>query len=346
MYYRFSLLYICILFVTIVGCSNWVSNKKSKTKIVIDNDAGGDDAVALFIALLHDKYLDGPEIIGLTTVHGNVKEEQSCINNKRILHLAQREEIPIYRGSKDALVYTREPDDYFGKDGLGDTNESLPEFVSEHSDIAALALIELSKTHEGDLVIVALGPVTNIALAIKLDPKFIGRLKQLYLGAGHLHREIEYNVLMDIEAYKIVMDYSSPDKVTILPYSQTKTFLDISKEWRYEVLGKIENKIITSINKFEKFYLEKNPFWFPLDPALVASVLNEDLIQEVKYTKQTIETCGDNRGLTINEFVDKKDANAKLIYSIDKEAYKSFLIDVFSAELQNTCQSRNDGACN
>ncbi|KAL4718882.1 hypothetical protein ACJJTC_010882 [Scirpophaga incertulas] len=274
---------------------NSKNNERDRAKLVIDNDAGGDDAMAIIMALLYEKYYYGPKLIALTTVNGNTLEENVYRNNQRILKVANRQDVPIYRGSKSALVITPDTNEYFGKDGMGDTgDEYTSELVPARTTGAVNALIELSKEHEGTLTVVALGALTNIALAIKMDPDFLGRLKHLYVAAGNINdetnTEAEFNAHMDVESYHVVASNANPEKVTFIPFSQVPTHL--TREWREKVLGGIETDIMKALNKFERVALEQSKQWLSLDPAAVAIVLDENLVDNFRYSNNSISLCG------------------------------------------------------
>ncbi|XP_028037674.1 uncharacterized protein C1683.06c-like isoform X2 [Bombyx mandarina] len=317
-----------------MGTTLFKSMTGIKRKFVIDNDAGGDDAMAIFLAALFEKYHAGPQLIGVTTSNGNTNEDNVSYNNQRILKVAKRQDVPIYRGSKSSLVKTPEITDYFGKDGLGDSGDVYPDLVPPHTENAVNALIHLSKTHEGNLTIITIGALTNLALAIKTDPAFLGRLAHVYIGAGHIHTEeyptAEFNAHMDVEAYHVVTENANPEKVTIFPFSQVQKYCNFSREWRINVLGAINTEIIRAQNKYERISLPREDRWQALDPATVALFLRPDLVQEYKYSKNTIALCGENRGITSNSFVDKEDANVRIAYSVKTEEYRQFLLDLFS----------------
>lgn len=293
--------------------------------------------MAIFLSLLYEKYFDGPNLIGLTTANGNTNEDNVCINNEKILKVAERQDVPIYRGAKVSLVTTPEAGDYYGKDGLGDSGDVYTDLVPAQIDSAVNALIDLSKKYEGSLSVITIGPLTNVALAIKYDSDFLNRLAHLYIGAGHIHNDIfpqpEFNAQMDVEAYRIIVQNANPNKVTVFPFSQTLTYCNFSKEWRENELGAINTNIIKAQNKFERVSLMGQTSWPALDPATVAMFVKPDLVDEYKYSKNNIVTCGDKRGIVTNEFVDKHEANVRIIYSVKTEEYKQFLLDVFSSNI-------------
>lgn len=309
---------------------------QTSLKILIDNDAGGDDAMAIFLALLYEKHFNGPKLIGLTTGLGNTNEDNVYINNQRILKVAKRQDVPIYRGSKTSLVTTPETSAYYGKDGLGDSGEVLTDLVPAKEQGAVSALIELSKTYEGQLTVITLGALTNVAMAIKLDPNFLNRLAQLVIGAGHIYGEdipdVEFNAEMDVEAYHVVVQHATPDKVTVFPFSQTMRYLNFSRTWREEVLGAINTDIMKAQNLYEKVSLTRSDRWQALDPATVALAVKPDLVDEYKYSKNDIILCGEKRGINTNTFVEKENANVRIAYSVKTEVYRQFLLDLFALE--------------
>ncbi|CAH0698763.1 unnamed protein product [Spodoptera exigua] len=308
----------------------------SRKKLVIDHDGGADDAIAITMSLLNEKYFDGPVLVALTTTFGNVNLTQAIINSDRFLALCDRRDIPIYSGAHKALVSDMESDYFYGMDGLGDTGYESPLTIDIEKEPAAVALLELSKKYEGELIVVAIGPVTNIALAARLDPEFIPRLSQLYVGAGHIHNELhsepEFNAAMDPEAYHIVADSAAADKVTFVPFSQVYSSLNISLDWRKNVLGKVNTPIMESLNMFERISITKEVSWTQLDPAVAAIALNNDIVEEFKYSNNSIILEGEGRGLNTNDF-SSSEPNTRLVYKANVERYKKFLLDVYSAEL-------------
>lgn len=304
-----------------------------RPKFIIDNDAGGDDALAIFLALLYEKHFDGPQLIALTTGNGNTIEDNVCQNNQKILKVANRQDVPIYRGAKKSIVKTLIRTNYYGLDGLGDSGEVYTDLVPAQEENAVTALINYSKKYEGELTVITIGSLTNVALAVSVDPDFIKRLKHLYVGAGHIQNDLnpepEFNALVDVEAYHIVARNSSSDKVTVIPYSQVIEHLNIPKDWRTNVLGAIDTEIIKHQNKFENVSLSKQKSWPALDPAVIALYLRPDLITEYKFSKNDITLCGEQRGIVTNEFVDKEEANVRIAYSFKYDEYVQLLLDVF-----------------
>ncbi|XP_035429924.2 inosine-uridine preferring nucleoside hydrolase-like isoform X1 [Spodoptera frugiperda] len=309
----------------------------SRKKLVIDHDGGADDAFAVTLSLLNEKYFDGPELVALTTTNGNVNLTQSIINSHRFLALCDRQDIPIYSGAHKALVADMVSDNFYGMDGLGDTGYEAPLTIEIGKKPAAMALIELSEKYEGELIVVAIGPVTNIALAARLDPDFIGRLSQLYVGAGHIysetHTEPEFNAAMDPEAYYIMADSAAAAKVTVVPFSQVYNSLNVSSEWRKNVLGEIDTPIMEALNSFERISFSKEVSWTQLDPAVASIALHNEIVDEFRYSNNSIILEGESRGINTNDF-SSSEPNTRLVYKGNIEQYQKFLFDVYSAELK------------
>lgn len=307
-------------------------------KLVIDHDGGADDAIAITLSLLYEKYFNGPKVVALTTVHGNVNQSQATVNSARILDLSGRSDIPIYAGARRSLITSIQKDFFFGYDGLGDLGYVHSGPVTVQNMYAAVGLIELSKKYEGNLIVLAIGPLTNIALAIRLDPDFIDRLAQLYVGAGHINShefpDPEFNAEMDSEAYYIVADSAKVDKVTFSPFSQVYTWFSIDKEWRMNVFGAIDTPIVQALNGFERISLANAYAWVLLDPAVTAIMLEPSIVTEFKNSSNGIILCEPGRSINTNDFT-SYEPNVRIFYSGDVERYKNFLIDVYSAELKN-----------
>ncbi|XP_045450978.1 probable uridine nucleosidase 2 [Melitaea cinxia] len=333
-----ALIYFVFLVAIFESAHSIAVPSSSKLKLVIDQDGGADDAMAIFMALLNEKYYNGPKVIAITTTHGNVGEDQVFNNTQRILTVADRRDIPIYRGNKKSLIIDSESDYFFGYDGLGDNGIDTFESIRAQKEPAVIGLIELSKKYSGSLVVVALGTLTNIALALRSDPKFLSRLSHLYVGAGNIYSdnstEPEFNAHMDVESYYIVANESIPDKVTIIPYSQIRKYQTISKDWRLNVLGSIDTKIMQAQNQFEQRSISVVTSWCLLDPAVMGIVLNgTSIVTESRYSNNSIILTGDQRGINTNDFTTKDEANARVIYEVSKEPFKQLLYNLFSAEL-------------
>ncbi|XP_055943078.1 nucleoside hydrolase-like isoform X2 [Argiope bruennichi] len=184
----------------------------SVEKVIVDTDCGVDDAMALMLALSSKR----ARVVAITCVFGNTPLDNVCNNVKRVLVVCDKKEvkIPIYRGSGCALIpkVIRKDSAYHGGDGLGTFAHEFSTGDLPESDVPApMALIQLTKEQPGEITLIAIGPLTNLALAHRIDPQFTKRLKSLvvmggnYKGLGNVTETAEFNFHSDPEAAHIVL---------------------------------------------------------------------------------------------------------------------------------------------
>lgn len=178
-------------------------------RLVIDTDAGVDDAQAIIMALTH------PDVTveAITTVTGNVHVDKVTANVFTTLEVVGRK-TPVFRGADLPLVasWHAGAPEVHGGDGLGDwIGRPMPKQCLE-SEHAVQALIRLVNESPGELTLVALGPLTNIALAIRLDPSFASKVKQFVFMGGTISAvgntnniTAEFNIYCDPEAAYITL---------------------------------------------------------------------------------------------------------------------------------------------
>lgn len=180
-------------------------------KIIIDTDTASDDAAALMLAAL-----DGTcEILGVTTVVGNVDKYRSAANAIATLEACGNNS-PVYMGAVKPLFRERkETISVHGKDGMGDCDLIHPQRKPEEEPSYKF-IIETVKKYPDEVEIITLGPVTNVAIAILAEPEIMAHTKRIWsmgtpgLGAGNASPVAEFNVYIDAEAYKIMLDSGIP----------------------------------------------------------------------------------------------------------------------------------------
>ncbi len=176
-------------------------------KLIIDTDTGADDAVALLMAAS----CEDVEILGITTVAGNVPLKQATANALASIEAAGRGEIPVYEGAAEPLdPWKREMLCVHGTDGLGDCG-LRPAGTPQAKD-AISYILETIQKYPGEVELIALGPATNVALAIQRDRETMGKLKCIWsmgttgFGRGNATPVAEFNVYMDAQAYGVMLD--------------------------------------------------------------------------------------------------------------------------------------------
>ncbi|VDO34053.1 unnamed protein product [Haemonchus placei] len=199
----------------------------SDIEVFIDTDGVNGSMRAISLAIQHPDV----ELIAITTVHGCVKVEQATANVARVQRANLLEKlIPVYMGASDALLRRKSLLMYprLGTDGIGDRPDLFPQvsptdFTMHEAESAAFALIRLTTEHDG-VTLVCIGPLTNVALAYKIDKNFAKRLQKIVIFGGNHFGSIvcdaaftECNFGADPEAAKIVMEEMNTP-ITMVPW--------------------------------------------------------------------------------------------------------------------------------
>jgi len=220
-------------------------------KIVIDCDPGIDDAMAIILALQHPAF----EVVGITTMFGNASVDQATRNALTVVELSGRI-IPVYKGAAAPLQVALEPPPDFvhGKDGLGNTGQPVPK-AAPRPKSAAQFLADSASAAPGQLTIVAVGRLTNLAQAITLDAKFTSNVKEVVVmgGAFHVPGNVspvaEANISGDPHAADIVL--SAPWRVTMLALNTTtKVKLNDEILTRIRDTSRRYGRFVWSISRF------------------------------------------------------------------------------------------------
>lgn len=178
-----------------------------RTPLLIDTDPGVDDALAILMALSDPGY----EVVGLSIAAGNVGLDNTVANALKLCEVADAD-VRVYAGCPGPLVHPARDAAYVhGRNGFGDTGYEAAARPAD-TEHAARAILRLSHEYTGRLVLVALAPLTNIALALKLDPSLPERIARFVVmggavtGHGNITPAAEFNIYFDPEAAHIVFD--------------------------------------------------------------------------------------------------------------------------------------------
>lgn len=177
-------------------------------RLIIDTDPGQDDALALLVALGSPEL----ELIGVTTVAGNVPVAQTADNARRILELAGRGDVPVYAGAQRPLLRPPRPvPEIHGNTGIDGWNWAPAQRPAEPGHAVDWLVETLLREPVRSVSLITLAPLTNIALALRRAPEIAARLKRLvfmgggYFEGGNMTPAAEYNILVDPEAAAIVL---------------------------------------------------------------------------------------------------------------------------------------------
>ncbi|MFK4298633.1 purine nucleosidase [Arthrobacter sp. GAS37] len=194
----------------------------------LDCDTGIDDSLAIAYLLASPEV----ELAGIGTVSGNVSAAVGAVNTLNLLHAAGRAGIPVAVGAHDPLMGTFDggAPHVHGENGIGGVTLEDSGLTSE-SETAAEMLVRLANEHPGELRVIAVGPLTNLALALQLDPKLPALVRDVTImgGAafvpGNISPVAEANIFNDAEAAAVVMEAGWP--VTMVP-------LDVTMNHRFD----------------------------------------------------------------------------------------------------------------
>lgn len=188
------------------------NGRVSHSTLIIDCDPGVDDGVALLLAFASPEL----NILGVTTVAGNVAAALTARNARIIRSIASRDEVPVYAGCQRPMV--REPIEaghFHGESGLGDlTIPDVPDEPSPHAvDFIVRTLMEQPS---GTVDVVVTGPFTNLAMAMVIEPGIIPRIRRVVvmggarLEGGNITASAEYNIYADPHAAHVVFESGCP----------------------------------------------------------------------------------------------------------------------------------------
>jgi inosine-uridine nucleoside N-ribohydrolase len=175
-----------------------------RRKLIIDCDTGSDDAVAIMLAALHPKL----ELIGVTTVNGNVPVQNCTDNSLRVLDFIGRGDIPVHEGLNRPIARADFPIPRAIKKstGIHSTELPIPAPKSKKQQKGAVEyLIETYRAASEEVTLVPVGPLSNIAACLAVDPKFVERVPEIVImGGAHHHGNVtpsaEFNVWADPDA--------------------------------------------------------------------------------------------------------------------------------------------------
>ena len=274
-------------------------------KIILDCDPGHDDAVAILLAAGNPDI----ELLGLTTVGGNHTIDHVTRNAQQVLTVAGLRDVPVFRGVTRPLlndVVTAE--DIHGNTGMETHGFGLPEPAVEVGEIGAVQWIvdTLMREEPGTVTLVPTGPLTNIALAARLEPRIVSRVREVVLmggayGAGNFSPSAEFNIAVDPEAAAIVFGEDWPVVMVGLDLTHQALATPAVQE-RFRELGTPSGDFLAAlVDAFRSNYRNAQGFDNPPvhDPCAVAYVIDPTVVETVSVPV-SVELAGTlTRGRTV-----------------------------------------------
>jgi len=307
----------------------------SPRKIIIDTDPGQDDAVAILLALASPEDI---EVLGITAVAGNVPLSLTQTNARKVCELAGKPETKVFAGCDHPLVHRLVTAEHVhGETGLN--GPDLPEPVMPLQDQHGVDFIidTLRQEPEGSVTLCPLGPLTNIAMALRKAPDIADRIQEIvlmggaYFEVGNITPTAEFNIYVDPEAAAVVFGSGIP--IVVMPLDVTHKALVTPA--RNEAFRAIGNHVGTAVAQmtdfFERFDIEKyGSEGAPLhDPCVTAYLIRPELFSGRRINVEIETGSSLTRGMTVADWwgVTGRPANALFIGDIDADGFFDLLTE-------------------
>ena len=309
-----------------------------KKKIIIDTDPGQDDAVAILLALSSPEL----DVIGITCVAGNVELELTVLNACKICELADRSDTLVLGGASKPysrpLVTAKH---VHGKTGLDGVDLPNPKMKIPSLNAVDFIVETLMNSVDKEITICALGPLTNVALALSKEPKIKSKIDQIVLmgggfsEGGNITPAAEFNIFVDPEAASLVIN--SGVKIVMMPLDITHKVL-ATKNFIEKVASMGSNSGVTVaglLNFFGRYDSEKyGSDGAPLhDPNVIAYLLKPEYYIGKEINIQ-IELNSDlTLGMTVADWwqITDKEKNVYFVKDVDTTAVLNLLTSRLAA---------------
>jgi inosine-uridine nucleoside N-ribohydrolase len=305
----------------------------ARTRIIIDTDPGVDDAVAILMALASDQL----DVVALTAVAGNSPLEDTALNARRLVALAKRPDVIVAAGCAEPLTPTNYVGgDVHGQDGLGDLvwDEPDVQLDSRHGvDVLRDLILEAPTT------VVAIGPLTNLAVLAQRYPEVVAKVERLVImGGASFHGNVtaaaEFNIWFDPEAADEV--FKQPWPITLMPLDLThQAFLNDEDLERLRTQGnevgmRTANMLEAYAVFHQQWYGNRNVIMH--DAMAIYELLNPQAIVKQGVVVQ-VETQGQHsRGATlIDRGMQHSQSHVLVGCEVDNDTFRSVVHQLLSS---------------
>ena len=300
-------------------------------KIILDCDPGHDDAMAILLAHGNPEI----ELVAITTVAGNQTLDKTSLNARRVATVAGIRDVPVAAGCDRPLTRELKTAGYIhGESGLDGPAFGEPT-VPLDSRHAVDLIIELLMHSNGDITLVPTGPLTNIAMAVRKEPRIVPKVQELILMGGAYTRgnttpAAEFNIYVDPEAAEIVFRAGWPLTMVGLDLTHQALATPAVLE-RIAALGTPVARLAAQLMEFFRQTYRRNAgFDSPPvhDPCAVARVIDPNVMQCVNAFV-AIETRGEySSGMTVTDFSSRLGpTNAQVATKLDVDLFWDLMVD-------------------
>ena len=320
-----------------------------KRKIILDVDTGTDDAIAIMTA-----YLDPDiDLLAVCSVAGNKPLPYTTENTLRVRDVLKAD-FPVYRGCATAMVSTLLPSRHHGYSGQRTQVEGMEAPIEIHTDYLELPpstrpaerehavwyYIDTLMKSDGDITLVPVGPLTNIAMAMRLEPEIRGKIREIVLMGGGYQRTnttaaAEFNIWADPEAAQIVMDSGCP--IRIIPLDAThRACINADESKAFRALGTpvgkavadcVDHRILAYSHLQPMDRLDSAPIH---DALAVCAVAHPEIITKSIFTRVDIDISGgfaDGQTIVDPRTYTDRPKNATFALDADREMFARWMMD-------------------
>ncbi|USD82766.1 nucleoside hydrolase [Bacillus safensis] len=306
-------------------------------KLILDVDTGIDDAIGILLAVKSEQF----DILGITTVCGNVSVDAATLNTCKVLELVEADNIPVIKGSATPLLRAPHYEHrVHGEDGIGGALKDVRPKKTADAGFAPDFIIEQVLQYSNQVTLVLTGPLTNLALAVKKCPELIHHVKEVIFmggvvkGQGNVTPVAEFNTYADPEAAKLVLDAGFS--------SLTQVGLDVTRQVLLtdERIDAIQNETLAayireSTSIYRQRYFERNGVWACAmhDPLAVSLAINKELVSTQAFHVEVETKSEFCDGQMICDFQHQweKERNVQVCTDVDAEAFFDLLIKTMSS---------------
>ena len=296
--------------------------------LIIDTDPGQDDAVAILLALA------SPEInlLGITTVAGNVPLPLTEVNARKICDLAGRQDIPVFAGLSRPLIRSLVTAEHVhGRTGLDGPDLPPPETPLQDQHAVDFIIETVRGEPKGSVTIAPIGPLSNIAMALQRAPDIAPRIQQIILmgggcfEGGNITPAAEFNIHVDPHAAAVVLGAGIP--ITMMPLDVTHKAL--TTERRTEAFRALGNRTVIAVAEMLQFFERFDEAKYgseggPLhDPCTIAWMITPEIFSG-RHCNVEIETVSElTMGMTVIDWwqVSGRPHNAFVVGDLDADAF-------------------------
>jgi inosine-uridine nucleoside N-ribohydrolase len=311
-------------------------------KLILDVDTGTDDAVALMLAALHPDL----ELIGATTVNGNVAVESCTENSLRVFDYIGIP-VPVYEGVSRPIARADFPiprPDIQSSSAVHGQYLDIPPSTSRKQATGAVEfLVETYRAATDEIVLVPVGPLSNVATALNVEPRLRDWIPELVImGGAHHHGNVtpraEFNVWADPEAARVVIN-SGVRRITLVPLDAThRALVSLDDCARLRALGTPAGEAAARFTErriagYDTTQPMARPHAAPVHDALAVAAIIDRSVITTRHLHVDVETHGE---LTVGETVvdtnqrSRREPNVDIALDADEPKFVAILLETFA----------------